>query len=173
MLADLAGLVGVLNDHDARFVVIGSVAVAAHGYVRASEDLDIVPDPDRDNLDRLGNALVSLDARLAADPHRELGPAERRPRCTAGATSRSRLGWATSTSSSACPACPASRPSRGTPSASRLGDVHVAICSRAHLLAMKAAHRPAVTVIGDATHDAHALVHRGQVGRIAHPLPPA
>ena len=86
MLADLAGLVGVLNDHDARFVVIGSVAVAAHGYVRASEDLDIVPDPDRDNLDRLGNALVSLDARLAADPHRELGPAERRPRCTAGAT---------------------------------------------------------------------------------------
>src|SRR4051812_40170228 len=77
MLPDLAGLVRVLADYRVRFVVIGGVAVAAHGYVRATEDLDVVPDPDRDNLARLGNALVSLHARLAADPRRELGPAER------------------------------------------------------------------------------------------------
>ena len=77
MLPDLAGLVRVLGDYRVQFVVIGGVAVAAHGYVRATGDLDLVPDPDRDNLDRLGNARVSIDGRLACDPRRELGPAER------------------------------------------------------------------------------------------------
>ena len=77
MLPDLAGLIGVLAEYRVGYVVIGGVAVAAHGYVRATEDVDVVPDPDRENLDRLGNALVSLDARLTADPAREIGPAER------------------------------------------------------------------------------------------------
>jgi hypothetical protein len=61
---DLRALLKGLNDHAVRFVVIGGVAVAAHGYVRATEDLDLVPDPDRDNLRRLGNALVALGATL-------------------------------------------------------------------------------------------------------------
>jgi hypothetical protein len=61
---DLRALLNVLNDHGARFVVIGGVAVAAHGYLRATEDLDMVPDPDRENLDRLIDALGSLDATL-------------------------------------------------------------------------------------------------------------
>jgi len=34
------------------FVVIGGVAVAAHGYVRGTADLDLVPDPDPENLKR-------------------------------------------------------------------------------------------------------------------------
>ncbi len=42
MLPDLAGLVGVLADYRVRYVVIGGVAVAAHGYVRATEDVDLV-----------------------------------------------------------------------------------------------------------------------------------
>jgi hypothetical protein len=61
---DLRALLGGLNDHAVRFVVIGGVAVGAHGYVRATEDLDLVPDPDRDNLRRLGNALVALGGTL-------------------------------------------------------------------------------------------------------------
>jgi hypothetical protein len=61
---DLRSLLESLHEHGVRFVVIGGVAVAAHGYVRATEDLDVVPDPDRDNLDRLVNALNSLDAAL-------------------------------------------------------------------------------------------------------------
>jgi hypothetical protein len=74
MLPDLAGLVSALNGAGVQFVVIGGVAVGAHGHIRATEDLDIVPDPDRDNLDRLGNALVALGARLASNPKREIDP---------------------------------------------------------------------------------------------------
>lgn len=70
--ADLAGLVSALNSGEVQFVVIGGVAVGAHGHIRATEDLDIVPDPDRDNLDRLGNVLVRLDARLASDQERRM-----------------------------------------------------------------------------------------------------
>lgn len=44
------------------FVVIGGIAVGVHGYVRATEDLDIVPDPDRANLSRLASLLRELDA---------------------------------------------------------------------------------------------------------------
>lgn len=74
MLPDLAGLVRALNDGGVRFVVIGGVAVAAHGHIRATEDLDVVPDPDRENLDRLGNTLVKLNGRLAANPERGIDP---------------------------------------------------------------------------------------------------
>lgn len=33
--------------------MIGGVAVAAHGYVRGTADLDLVPDPDPENLERI------------------------------------------------------------------------------------------------------------------------
>lgn len=74
MLPDLAGLVSALNAGKVRFVVIGGVAVGAHGHIRATEDLDIVPDPDGENLDRLGNLLVGLDARLTSNPERGIDP---------------------------------------------------------------------------------------------------
>jgi hypothetical protein len=35
------------------FVVVGGFALAAHGYVRGTQDIDIVPDPAMPNLDRL------------------------------------------------------------------------------------------------------------------------
>lgn len=59
---DLRALVGALVDHDVRFVVIGGVAVAAHGYVRATQDLDVVPDPSVENARRLATALAALEA---------------------------------------------------------------------------------------------------------------
>lgn len=55
-------LLAVLREHDVEFVVIGGFALAAHGYVRGTKDLDIVPDPSRGNLRRLLGALESLDA---------------------------------------------------------------------------------------------------------------
>lgn len=61
---DLRALLEALDERDVRFVAIGGIAVAAHGYVRATEDLDLVPDPDRENIDRLVEALVSLQATL-------------------------------------------------------------------------------------------------------------
>jgi hypothetical protein len=45
-----------------RFVVIGGFAVIAHGVIRTTEDLDICPDPDPENLRRLA-ALLGAAAR--------------------------------------------------------------------------------------------------------------
>ena len=46
------------------FLVIGGVAVVAHGYGRSTKDLDIVYATNAANLERLGAALVELGARL-------------------------------------------------------------------------------------------------------------
>jgi hypothetical protein len=72
---DLRGLLEALNDHRVRFVVIGGVAVGAHGYVRATEDLDVVPDPNPDNLDRLVEALGVLQATRPTAGGRPFDPA--------------------------------------------------------------------------------------------------
>jgi hypothetical protein len=47
---------------DVRFVIIGGIAVGVHGYVRATQDLDIVPDPERENLTRLARLLAEISA---------------------------------------------------------------------------------------------------------------
>jgi hypothetical protein len=49
------------------FVVIGGFSLAAHGIVRATEDVDIVPGPDTVNLSRLTVALRMLDAEPSLD----------------------------------------------------------------------------------------------------------
>ena len=38
------------------------IAVGVHGYVRATKDLDIVPDPAFENLTRLASLLREIDA---------------------------------------------------------------------------------------------------------------
>ncbi|MEX2193890.1 MAG: hypothetical protein WD844_01270 [Thermoleophilaceae bacterium] len=64
---DLRALLQALHDHEVRFVVIGGVAVGAHGYVRSTADLDIVPDPSSENADRLARTLAGLEASLPMD----------------------------------------------------------------------------------------------------------
>jgi hypothetical protein len=54
----------VLAAHDVRFVVIGGFSLAAHGVVRGTKDIDVVPDPAPDNLRRLSAALRDLDAEI-------------------------------------------------------------------------------------------------------------
>lgn len=76
-LPDLRGLLHALEAEPVDFVVIGGFAVVTHGYVRATEDLDLVPSRVGDNLDRLVNSLLRLDARLALAPDRQPGPEER------------------------------------------------------------------------------------------------
>jgi hypothetical protein len=44
------------------FVVIGGVAVGVHGFVRATEDLDVVTDPRPENLARLAHVLRGVQA---------------------------------------------------------------------------------------------------------------
>ncbi|HEV3070495.1 MAG TPA: hypothetical protein VGY76_03605 [Solirubrobacteraceae bacterium] len=56
-------LLFALCEAQVQFVVIGGVAVGVHGFVRATEDLDIVPDPAPENLARLARLLQELKAR--------------------------------------------------------------------------------------------------------------
>jgi hypothetical protein len=55
-------LVAALVDHEVEFIVVGGYAVAAHGFARATKDIDICPDPSDDNLGRLAKALAALEA---------------------------------------------------------------------------------------------------------------
>ena len=57
-------LFDVLNRHGVRYVVIGMLAAALHGSPLATQDADICPAQDPDNLERLASALRDLDARL-------------------------------------------------------------------------------------------------------------
>lgn len=60
----------VLNRHGVDFVVIGGIAVLAHGNPRATFDLDLVASHAGQNLRRLAAALDELDAELAGvDAH--------------------------------------------------------------------------------------------------------
>jgi hypothetical protein len=74
---DVGGLLRALGEGEVEYVLIGGVAVAAHGPVRATEDVDLVPNPNPENLRRLGNVLVSLGACMSGDPDRAFGAEQR------------------------------------------------------------------------------------------------
>ncbi|MEA2154181.1 MAG: hypothetical protein QOE11_321 [Solirubrobacteraceae bacterium] len=60
---DLRELLATLQRHDVQYTVIGGVAVQVHGHRRTTKDLDLIPAPDRSNLERLAAALTALRAR--------------------------------------------------------------------------------------------------------------
>jgi len=60
-----------LARHSVSYVVVGGVAVQAHGGQRLTQDLDLAVPADRENHERLAAALADLDARI-------LGPAGER-----------------------------------------------------------------------------------------------
>lgn len=61
---NIEGILEALVDGNVEFLIIGGVAVGFHGYIRATKDVDIVPAPELDNLERLASVLESLDAKL-------------------------------------------------------------------------------------------------------------
>lgn len=60
---DILGILEILTRREIAFVVIGGVAVAHHGYMRSTKDIDIVPAPADTNLRLLWQALVEMNAR--------------------------------------------------------------------------------------------------------------
>jgi hypothetical protein len=62
-LKSLEAIFRALQDADARYLVVGGLAVIAHGYVRLTEDLDLVLDLSSDSLRRSLAALQSLGYR--------------------------------------------------------------------------------------------------------------
>jgi predicted nucleotidyltransferase len=56
-----------LVEADIRFVLVGGLAVGAWGYVRGTKDVDVVPDPARENLERLAELLRALDGKVEVE----------------------------------------------------------------------------------------------------------
>jgi predicted nucleotidyltransferase len=63
----LRELLGRLTEADVRFVLVGGLAVNAWGYLRATRDVDLVPDPESENLKRLDALLRDLDGKVDVD----------------------------------------------------------------------------------------------------------
>jgi predicted nucleotidyltransferase len=53
-----------LVEAEVRFVLVGGLAVNAWGYLRATRDVDVVPDPDPGNLKRLDTLLRDLGGKV-------------------------------------------------------------------------------------------------------------
>lgn len=71
-LEDLRDLCRALNEHDARYVVIGGFAIRAAGYNRRTMDVDLIVAADPDNEGRVFAALATLPDNAV----RELQPGE-------------------------------------------------------------------------------------------------
>ncbi|MGC1165376.1 MAG: DUF6036 family nucleotidyltransferase [Solirubrobacterales bacterium] len=56
-----------LIEADVRFVLVGGLAVNAWGYLRATRDVDFVPDPEPGNLARLNSLLTDLGGKVDVD----------------------------------------------------------------------------------------------------------
>jgi predicted nucleotidyltransferase len=53
-----------LTAAEVRFVLVGGLAVNAWGHVRGTQDVDLVPDPELGNLDRLARVLEEAGGRV-------------------------------------------------------------------------------------------------------------
>lgn len=53
-----------LREANVDFVLVGGLAVNAWGYLRATRDVDLVPDPSSENLSRLDALLVELGGKV-------------------------------------------------------------------------------------------------------------
>ncbi len=64
MSQDFRDLLAEFNAHRVEFLLVGAHALAAHGYVRATEDLDVWIRPDPTNAKRVLEALRTFGAPL-------------------------------------------------------------------------------------------------------------
>jgi len=70
---DPARIFQTLDRHGVDYLTIGGWAVIAHGYVRATADIDFVARLDEGNMIRLAAALTELEARLRGVDADKLG----------------------------------------------------------------------------------------------------
>jgi hypothetical protein len=70
---DPARIFETLDRHGVNYLTIGAWAVIAHGYVRATVDIDFVARLDQGNIARLAAALTELEARLRGVDADKLG----------------------------------------------------------------------------------------------------
>ncbi|HXV64233.1 MAG TPA: nucleotidyltransferase [Vicinamibacteria bacterium] len=66
-IQDLVRICQSLNEHEARYVLIGGFAVIAHGAGRTTKDIDLLIDASAENVSRVKAGLAILDDNAAAD----------------------------------------------------------------------------------------------------------
>ena len=64
---DLLLICRSLNDHGARYVVVGGFAVIEHGFTRATEDIDLLIEDSPANLEKVRTALQVLPDKAARE----------------------------------------------------------------------------------------------------------
>jgi hypothetical protein len=62
---DLIELLRAFSDHSVEFIVVGAHALAAHGHVRATKDLDVWIRPSQENAEHTYRALGAFGAPLS------------------------------------------------------------------------------------------------------------
>lgn len=67
LLEDLLKICRALNERGARYVVVGGMAVIHAGFVRATEDIDLLVDASADNFERIRDALSVLPDQAVRD----------------------------------------------------------------------------------------------------------
>jgi hypothetical protein len=72
--ADVIFTMRLLNAAGVRYVLVGGYALAAHGYVRMTEDIDIAVSPDPENTRRWISALAQLPDGAAHEMAEEADP---------------------------------------------------------------------------------------------------
>jgi uncharacterized nucleotidyltransferase DUF6036 len=63
---DFKDLLSELYAHDVEFLVVGAHALAAHGHVRATKDLDVWVRPSQENARRVIRAMTAFGAPMQA-----------------------------------------------------------------------------------------------------------
>jgi hypothetical protein len=76
-LVNLRGLLRGLHKHEVSYIVSGAIAMVFYGYVRNTEDLDLIVDPAPENLDRVAEWLAAAGAALRLNPMSKFGERER------------------------------------------------------------------------------------------------
>lgn len=64
MKFDPVSICRVLSERGVKFVVLGGFATVIHGSPVPTEDIDVIPSRDMDNLERLASALQEMNAAI-------------------------------------------------------------------------------------------------------------
>lgn len=75
MNRDFIELLAMFNTHTVEYIIVGAHALAAHGHVRATKDLDIWVRPSDENAPKVLAALVKFGAPLHDLTERDLATA--------------------------------------------------------------------------------------------------
>ena len=65
MYPDFKELLLAFNEHDVEYLIVGAHALAAHGHIRATKDLDLWVRPEESNAQKVLRALSDFGAPLS------------------------------------------------------------------------------------------------------------